>query len=107
MIVENKFIVGIKIGENYIYEIAKQNLNGVLMGEYLIEILKNNLTNDINKLNNYIFQIILKNGIQKLISIKNPIKISSDFFFNLHAKNDDYSKQKISLSPKLYSKNNF
>ena len=53
--------------------------------EYLIEIKKNNMTNDINTLNNYIVNVLLENGIQNLISYGNPINIENRLIFNLLA----------------------
>ena len=83
--IESKIFLIIYYNRNYIYEISSLNENDIMTIEYLIEIKKNNMTNDINTLNNYIVNVLLENGIQNLISYGNPINIENRLIFNLLA----------------------
>ena len=83
--IESKIFLIIYYNRNFIYEISSLNENDIMTIEYLIEIKKNNMTNDINKLNNYIVNVLLENGIQHLISYGNPINIENRLIFNLLA----------------------
>ena len=83
--IESKIFLIIYFNRNYIYEISSLNENDIMTIEYLIEIKKNNMTNDINTLNNYIVYVLLENGIQNLISYGNPINIENRLIFNLLA----------------------
>ena len=83
--IESKIFLIIYFNRNYIYEISSLNENDIMTIEYLIEIKKNNMTNDINTLNNYIVNVLLENGIQNLISYGNPINIENRLIFNLLA----------------------
>ena len=83
--IESKIFLIIYFNRNYIYEISSLNENDIMTIEYLIEIKKNNMTKDINKLNNYIVNVLLENGIQNLISYGNPINIENRLIFNLLA----------------------
>jgi len=83
--IESKIFLIIYYNRNYIYEISSLNENDIMTIEYLIEIKKNNMTNDINTLNNYIVNVLLENGIQNLISHGNPINIENRLIFNLLA----------------------
>ena len=78
--------------EDYsIKEIASLNNHDIMIGNYLIEIKKNNMTNNINLLNNYIGNLLLDNGIQNLITNGNPINFGNDLTVHLHEINENFN----------------
>ena len=87
--IEKKLFLIINLNQNHIFEIARLNENDNIIVEYLIEIVKNDLSNDINKLSNCICRILLENGLQQMISLGNPINFENNLFINLHAINNN------------------
>ena len=86
--IDDKIFLIIDFNGNYIYEISRLNENNIITIEYLIEIKKNNISNDINSLNNYIGNLFIDNGIRNLISYGNPINIENKLIINLFAINE-------------------
>jgi len=89
--VEDKIFLIIDFNGNSIYEIASLNNHDIMIGNYLIEIKKNNMTNNINLLNNYIGNLLLDNGIQNLITNGNPINFGNDLTVHLHEINENFN----------------
>jgi len=88
MINQNKFILAIKFKNNYIYEIATPNANGILTVQYLIEINYNNINNSTNHFDKNIFKLITQIGVEKLISFNEPIKSDNNIILKIHSINE-------------------
>ena len=88
MINQNKFILAIKFKNNYIYEIATPNANGILTVQYLIEINYNNINNSTNHFDKNIFKLITEIGVEKLISFNEPIKSGNNIILKIHSINE-------------------
>ena len=88
MINQNKFILAIKFKNNYIYEIATPNANGILTVQYLIEINYNNINNSTNHFDKNIFKLITEIGVEKLISFNKPIKSGNNIILKIHSINE-------------------
>ena len=85
--IENKLFLVININQDYIYEIVNLNNNDSITVEYLIKIEINKMTNDINALNDIIINLLIDNGIKKLINHGNPINIGQNLIINLFTLN--------------------
>ena len=83
ILIEGKIILSIFFGQQYIYEIVYINPDrGNIIVEYLIQpLIFCNMSTDINSI---IFQIFLKNGIQKIIDLRSSIKVTDNIIFNFH-----------------------
>ena len=92
ILIEGKIVLSIIFGQKYFYEIVNINPDGGnIIGEYLIETLIN--YNMINDLNPFIFQIINKNGLQKIISLGPLIKLVDNISLNIHKINGINNKK--------------
>ena len=83
IIIENYILLMINLNNEYTYEILSFTQSCELTVEYLIYFASNKFS-DISQLNNYVFQYFIRNGIQKLISLGNPIRTENDnLIFNI------------------------
>ena len=82
--IENKIFLIINNNQDNIYEIVTLQEKSGFVVEYLINIIKNEVINDKNVLNNFLLNVINQNDIQKIINSPNPIKIIDQFLFNLY-----------------------
>ena len=84
ILIESKIILSINYEQKYIYEIVYINPEGGnIIVEYLIEpiINNNNISTDINSI---IFQPFQKNGLIKLISLGQSLKINDSISIYIH-----------------------
>ena len=90
--IDNMFLLIVENEPQNYYQITNEHFSN----EYYVEIIKNNVYKDKISLNNFIYNAILKNGIQALKSKGNPISFEKNkIVFNLL------------ISPlRIYAKNN-
>ena len=75
--------------QNY-YQIISFNSDKILTCKYLIQIVKNDLLHDKTSLNNYIYNVLLKNEIEPLFYKGNPISLeNNNIILNLY----DFSRE--------------
>ena len=71
------------------------NQSNIFAFEYLLTIVKNHKFNDIKRFNNYIFNILQKNGIQSFLCKGNPISVENNsIIFNLFSKDSIFIENK-------------
>ena len=76
--INSNFFLNLNLENNIFNEILSLNENNIFTLEYLIEIEKNTLFKDANSLNNYIFNIFMKNKTNTLISRGNPLSLEDN-----------------------------
>mgnify|MGYP007101849441 CR=1 FL=1 len=86
-LIENYILLIIIVKNDVFYEIASFNQsNCAFTVEYFIEIVNNNKYNDINTLNNNLFQFLVNNRIQNILSTENKNNIgNNNIIFNIHS----------------------
>ena len=83
--INNMFLLIIENEPYNYYQIIAFNSDSILSLKYLIEIVKNNLLKDNISLNNYIYNVLLKEGIEPLFYKGNPISLENNkIVFNLY-----------------------
>ena len=83
--------------QTIIYEFVSINpKDGDIMVEYLIKVINPGIifSNNIKSLNLLIAKFIFSNGIKRLLSMKNPIKVYKDICLGLYPINDILRKSR-------------
>ena len=84
--INNMLLAIIEQQPQNIFEIVSLDYENNLIVEYLIEIVKNNLFKDKISLNNFIYNVFLKDEIKYLYNKVNPISLeNNNFVFNLYS----------------------
>ena len=87
-LINNQIFLNINYEQKNYFQIMNLNTSNNFSLEYIIEIIKNNIFNDLSLFNNYIFNNLLKNGIHNLVSKGNQISLgNNNIIFNVYLKN--------------------
>ena len=87
--IQNKIFLIIYLDQNPIFEIIKIDENNITKVLYLIEIIKNNFSNNTYEISNQIGNALINFGINKLASCGNIINIEKNLLINFHKVNKD------------------
>ena len=92
--INNMFLLIIENEPQNYYQIIAYNSDNILTFKYLIDIVKIKLLKDKNSLNNFIYNALLKKGIEPLFSKGNPISLENDkIVFSLY----DFTREYINF----------